>query len=307
MNQKDIKPNEQPNEEWQKDRQGKEMRLWETGAKGNILAGWWGIIRSTISFFAFEGIFIYLWWTKQLPENVNFWTSILIIVLIFLATAYYIGLGIWEIYLGKSKLLRKQWTWWYTVITMPLAYIAFLIRFVYQPAGQTSPLILILIITSITLGFGALYYYTWTIKRKFEPAATEPIKEELQELSRWPVSKDRPTFIFLLSLILMFLSLPLIVVNGAMGSFIFDSSGPTGIVLAGVIVGFLAGITFLVSGIGLMRMKKFGFISAICATILLAVMTLLDMGTGGINIYLYIFIGAILADIYLFFEKEKLN
>jgi|GEM_PF-5051270 len=302
-------PDNNPNEKWEQDRRNKEMRLWELGAKGDIIAGWWRIIRTCLGFLLAIGLFMYLWFSGEIEKSsqtITLGRFILILALLFAAMIYRVGLGIWEIFLGKSKLLRQKWTWWYTVITMPLAYIYFIFYLFKDPAFQVSQIAQILILLAVTLGFGALYYYTWSIKRKFEPAATEPIKEELQELSRWPASKDRPTAFYILSIIVLFLSVPLILVNGAMLIFSFMGSGPTGHDLLNVVIGFLGGLTFLITGIGLMRVKKYCIVGAILATILLGTMALLD-NSGGINIYLYVSIGLLLLDIYLAFEIKKLN
>lgn len=306
MDQMENQPNEQPNDEWQKDRQNKEMRLWELGGKGDILSGWWTIIKAALALLLIIGLLIYGIYTEGLNQyfqGASLSTILLIIAFVILSLLYRIGLGIWEIFLGKSKLLRKQWTWWYTVVTLPLAYIVFLARFLYQSAGQTTPIVQIIIITSITLGFGALYYYVWTIKRKFEPAAVEPIKAELQGLSRWPLSEDRPLPVFIIGIFALFALLsPLPIISG-----VLLSTSVVGYNLLIIILVLSTEILSFIAGIGLLRMKKYGFITFLLASLGLVVLTAMNWRTAFQNIYLLTATIFILADIYLYFEKEKLN
>ena len=279
----------------------KEMRLWELGGKGDILSGWYDIIiKGILPPVIIIILVIYLFWTKQFETyfpTIGLKNGLLIAGLILLGSLYRIGRGIWEIFLGKSKLLRKRWTWYFSVITLPLGMIGYLVSYLRLPEkdlGHTIGLF------SIILAFGAIYYYLWTIKGKFSDEAVAPIKDDLQELSQWPLAKDRPLGFFILGTMVLVASV------FAFGSAAIGFSNFDNMNLGYSIIGFSLSIAIFITGIGLTRMKKYGFIGAICATILLGVMTLLSKDTG-INIYLYALIGFILIDFYLFFEKEKLN
>lgn len=146
-----------------------DMRLWQRSGQGTVAGGWWQLIKTVIGFLLIFGILIYLFVTNQMPNEIKdlgLANTILIIGVLILFFAYNIGLGIAYIYFGKSILARKDWTWKYEIITLPLIYLYVIYAFVYK--GGFDSLTRWIIFLSSTMLFIALYRYFWKIRDKIK-------------------------------------------------------------------------------------------------------------------------------------------
>lgn len=75
----------------------------------------------------------------------------------------------------------------------------------------------------------------------------------------------------------------------------------------GLILGLILVLSSLIAGIGLIRVKKYSFISLLVADTALIILAIMNGAMNLSNIFLIGAILYILASIYLYFEKEKLK